>query len=112
MEEHEIYLTSDIVRNYVELLCLVGEVDTANAIVDDCLTNNKQDLIHDKTLYRIATANADRGDFDTAKRLASMTSEAIPTLYRRITKTRQNRLRRVGQGRESYAETTPTQTDP
>ena len=96
MEEHEIDVTSDVIRNYVELLCIAGEIHTATAIADDCFSRERRDLVNNKTLYRLSTANADVGDMETARRLASMTSEVIPILYRKLNN-KEIRLRRVGE---------------
>mmetsp|Transcript_35409 Transcript_35409/g.55120 ORF Transcript_35409/g.55120 Transcript_35409/m.55120 type:complete len:326 (+) Transcript_35409:1-978(+) len=84
MEEDETAPSPDVIRNYVELLCLAGELSTATAVVDDCFSNGRGCLVNNKTLYRLATANADAGNFEIANRLASLTSEVIPILHRKI----------------------------
>jgi pentatricopeptide repeat protein len=106
MEENETAPSSDVIRNYVELLCIAGEVSTANAVVDDCLSNERRSLISNKTLYRLATANADAGNFEIAKRLASMTSEVIPVLHRKI-KSKEQRYFHLTQSKENGGRKAP-----
>lgn len=85
MEEDGVPPSADVVRNYVELLCMGGELSTATALIEDCMTNDEMlSIVNNKALYRVALANAEAGNFDTAKKLASSTSEAIPILHRKI----------------------------
>ena len=85
MEEDGVPPSADVVRNYVELLCMGGELSTATALIEDCMTNDEMlSIVNNKALYRVALANAEAGNFDTAKKLASSTSETIPILHRKI----------------------------
>jgi pentatricopeptide repeat protein len=84
MEQRNVSPSHDIVRNYVELLCLSGEVATATGVVKDALASNQPPLVSNKTIYRIAMANADQGHFCAARDLAYRTSEPIRTLHRNI----------------------------
>ena len=94
MEADGIAPTIDVVRNYVELLCMAGEVSTATSLVQDLLSDGQIDSINNKTLYRVALENAHAGDIETAKDLASMTSESIPVLHRKI-RSKEQRLLHV-----------------
>ena len=69
MEDLGIEPTHHIVREYVEMLCLAEQVDTATAIVLESV--QEQDIISDKTLYRVAMSNAKIGEFDLARQVAS-----------------------------------------
>eukprot|EP00934_Nitzschia_sp_Nitz4_P003030 Nitzschia sp. Nitz4//scaffold13_size275219//148561//150866//NITZ4_000881-RA/size275219-augustus-gene-0.235-mRNA-1//1//CDS//3329536035//3020//frame0 len=83
MEEAGISPSSDVVRQYAELLCLANEVNTATTVVRDCL-ETMPESVNSKTLYRVAIANAERGEFEAAKELASHVSDNIPILDRKI----------------------------
>jgi pentatricopeptide repeat protein len=84
MEEQNVEPSSDVIRNYVELLCLAEEVETATDVVMDVLRSDQSRNVNNKTLYRVAIANADMGNFDVARKLASSTSEYIAVLHRNI----------------------------
>lgn len=85
MEDEEVQPSPDFVRNYVELLCMGNELNTATELIQDCLaTDGMRSVISNKTLYRAAIAHADAGNMDMAKELASQTSELIPVLIRKI----------------------------
>ena len=85
MEENGVAPSGDVVRNYVELLCMGGELTTATALIEDCLTNDKMNtIVNNKTLYRVAVANAEAGNIETAKKMANLTSETIEILHRKI----------------------------
>lgn len=85
MEKEGVEPSADFVRNYVELLCMGNELNTATALIQDCLVTDKmQSVISNKTLYRAAIAHADVGNIDMAKELAAQTSEVIPVLIRKI----------------------------
>jgi pentatricopeptide repeat protein len=86
MEKDGVNPSSFVVRQYVELLCQTGEVGTATSVVDGCLSQDKnQDrLACNKSLYRVALANAETGNHEKAKELARRMSEQIPLLHRKI----------------------------
>ncbi|CAJ1958464.1 unnamed protein product [Cylindrotheca closterium] len=85
MEEEGVQPSADFVRNYVELLCMGNELNTATELIQDCLaTDGMRSVISNKTLYRAAIAHADVGNMDIAKGLAAQTSELIPVLIRKI----------------------------
>ena len=92
MEEDHVSPSSDVVRNYVELLCLTDEIDTANSVVDDFLGRGDTESVNNITLYRVALANADEGNFKKAKEMAALTSEHIPVLHRKIKSKEQRTL--------------------
>ena len=100
MEESGTAPTTQVLRHYVELLCLAGEIQTATSIVKDFLSssrNNKDEerKINNITIYRIAVENARVGNYDVAKELASMTTEVIPALYRKIFSREKNKKKRT-----------------
>lgn len=92
MEEDNIVPSADVVRNYVELLCITNEVSTATSVVNDCLANGQRSSINNIILYRVAMANAEAGNIEMAKELASLTSETIPVLHRKIQSKEQRHL--------------------
>ena len=83
MEADGISPSSDVIRNYVELLCIAGETNTATSVVVDCLSNDRFS-INSKTLYKAAMANAEIGNFEVARDLASHITDDIPILHRKI----------------------------
>ena len=84
MEGNNVMPSPDVIRNYVELLCLAGEVATATAVVKDALASDRPHAVNNKTIYRIAIENANEGEFEIAREMASQTSESIRTLHRNI----------------------------
>jgi pentatricopeptide repeat protein len=83
-----------VIRNYVELLCLGREIETASSIVEDYLSNADQDVrntLNNITIYRVASENADVGNFERAKSLAKQMTEYNSALYRR-TKSKEQRV--------------------
>jgi pentatricopeptide repeat protein len=86
MEEKGVEPSTFVVRQYVELLCQTGEIETATSVVDGCLSDddNRATIVCNKSLYRVALANADRGNFEKAKELAGKMSEEVPVLHRKI----------------------------
>lgn len=78
METQGLSPTQHIVREYIEMLCLVHQVDTATAIVLESLQKGEEHLISDKTIYRVALANAKLQKFDIARRLAGSRRGAEP----------------------------------
>ncbi|KAG7353908.1 PPR: pentatricopeptide repeat domain containing protein [Nitzschia inconspicua] len=86
MERDNILPSSFVIRQYVELLCQVGEVDTATSVVEDCLSSDCEAelIVCNKSLYRVALANAEAGNCRKAKDLAGKMSEKVPVLGRKI----------------------------
>jgi pentatricopeptide repeat protein len=85
MEKNGVEPSVDVIRNYLELLCLAGEVETATSVVEQCLsTNNDRSKINNKSIYRVAMANAEACNFERAKALSKMTSEELPLLDKKI----------------------------
>jgi pentatricopeptide repeat protein len=93
MENDGILPSRDLLRNYVELLCITGESDTANMVIEDMLSNAPESVCS-KTLYRLAMANTDRGNFDRARYLASQITDEIPIVFKKI-RSREQRFRHV-----------------
>jgi len=97
MEENGISPTTHVIRNYIELLCIAGETATATSIVEEYLTSEDSEtrlVVNNITTYRVATENAVRGNFDVARKLASMMTEYVPALHRGI-KSREQRFLHV-----------------
>lgn len=87
MEELGIRPNTHVVRNYVELLCLAGEVSTATSVVNSCLDEKAgpaRTVVNNKTLYRVAMANANEGNYRTALHLSSLMTEPMPVLERKL----------------------------
>jgi hypothetical protein len=78
MEESGISPTHHIIRDYVELLCHANEVETATSVIFEFLTHDG--LVNDKSLYRVALANAELKRFDVARELAGCSREPMPFL--------------------------------
>jgi len=92
MEKEGVQPSADFVRNYVELLCMGNELNTATELIQDCLaTDSMRSVVSNKTLYRAAMAHADVGNIEISKELAAQTSEVIPVLIRKI-KSKEQRL--------------------
>jgi pentatricopeptide repeat protein len=71
MDEQGIAPTHHIIREYVEMLCLLGEVDTATIILKEAATENG--LVTSKSIYRVAMANAKvLHRFDIAREIAQL----------------------------------------
>lgn len=83
MEKVGVLPTQHIVREYVELLCQGGEVETATSVVEEFLEHG---LVSNKTLYRAAIANAEMGQFNVARNLASMSKQPMPFLFKSISR--------------------------
>eukprot|EP00535_Pseudo-nitzschia_heimii_P005261 CAMPEP_0197177728 /NCGR_PEP_ID=MMETSP1423-20130617/3233_1 /TAXON_ID=476441 /ORGANISM="Pseudo-nitzschia heimii, Strain UNC1101" /LENGTH=777 /DNA_ID=CAMNT_0042627327 /DNA_START=238 /DNA_END=2571 /DNA_ORIENTATION=+ len=95
MEEKRTVPNTHVIRNYVELLCLAGEGETATSIVEDHLRSTDpavRNTVNNITIYRVASENADRGNFDRAKSLAARMTERNPALLRRIRSKEQRSL--------------------
>lgn len=95
MDRQGIDPTEPIIRNYVEFLCVSGELRTAYEVVRQCATTNTEDgtaaphLLNTKTVYRAAMANAKAGNLVEARELALAVSEPIPFLLENIAKLEQ-----------------------
>ena len=83
MEERDIALSPHLIREYVEMLCNSGEVETATQVVLDALECG---TVSNKTIYRIAMVNANRGSYDMARHLAGKGSEEMSFLLANIAK--------------------------
>ena len=71
-DDWKIAPTNHVIREYVELLVMAGDVDTANEMVLQALEQQPtgSDLVSSKTLYRLAVANARVGNMTVANQLA------------------------------------------
>lgn len=93
MEKDGILLSRDLLRNYIELLCVTGESAMANLVVDDMIRDSP-DVVCSKTLYRLIKESVDNGDFERARTLAALIRDDIPTIWNRIRRQEQ-RYRRT-----------------
>ena len=85
MEEKGVEPDHRLIRNYVELLCLTQELDTANSVVRGSLEEGgTTGLVNNKILYRVAMCNAEAGQFDVAREMASYAMEPMPFLLDKI----------------------------
>jgi hypothetical protein len=102
MENQGIAPTTHILREYIELLCQMNDISTATAIVREFIQssndntssntgnvdNGQQPAIGNKTLYRVAVANAHAQKFDVAREIAEMGSvynhEPMPFLLYKL----------------------------
>jgi pentatricopeptide repeat protein len=88
MEKCSIEPSSFIIRQYIELLCLAGEVEIATDVVEKRIVDENDQLslmVCNKTIYRVALENLSNGSIEKAKEIAEMMSEPNPTLLRKIT---------------------------
>lgn len=87
MEKDGVEPSSFLIRQYVELLCQTGDVDTATSVVESCSSPTDRGgngIVCNKSIYRVALANAEMGNYEKARELAGMMSEEVPILHRKI----------------------------
>jgi hypothetical protein len=73
------------IRNYVEFLCALREVKTGGLVATDFLKKESMtQLVDNKTLWRVALAHANLGDYDKARQFAASTSEILPFMEAKI----------------------------
>ena len=75
------------VRNYVEFLCLIGQIETATMVARDFLEQGKKNgmrLVDNKTLSRVSIANASVGNFETARCFLACMSESLPHIENKV----------------------------
>jgi hypothetical protein len=75
MEDHKIIPTANIVREYVELLCLGGEVELATQVVRDFRNSNFE--VNAKTLYRVASVHMDAGNPSVGMEIAGWDEDVM-----------------------------------
>ena len=86
---------TQVIRNYVELLCMGGEIDTASSIVEDYLRSDDlefRNIVNNITIYRVVSEHTALGNFERAKALAEQMTEYVPALHRRIKSKEQRSL--------------------
>lgn len=91
MDESGVAPTRHIIREYVELLCQADEVDAATEVVLESLDNGGD--VNDKTLYRVAMAQAEQSNFDAARKVAAHLSERLPEVVHNINRIEHESLR-------------------
>lgn len=84
MEENNVAPNHHVIKEYVELLCIAGEVETATSVVLDSVQT--PGLVNSKTLYRVAMANAHQGQIDIARKMEALSAEPMPFLADAIAK--------------------------
>jgi len=75
------------VQNYVEFLCSLGQVETATLVLTDFLAKYDETgakIVDNKTLARVAVANAEAGDIEMARKCLASMSESLPYLEKRV----------------------------
>lgn len=103
MENESIEPSNHVIRNYVEFLCLADQVDTATGVVKDLLERQiereprNETIVENKTILRVAVANAECGNFGLSRRLAASTSEHLPFMDSKIDKIEERLLQNRGQ---------------
>lgn len=77
--------THHFVRQYVELLCTLGEATTAGLVAQDFMEQTERgQLVCNKTLWRVASAHAENGNIDLARQFGASTSEALPFMEHKL----------------------------
>jgi hypothetical protein len=99
LEERGIAPNHHIIREYVELLCLANEVETATSVVKETLANGG--LVNNKTIYRVAMANVTAKNFAIARELTLTASEPLPFLLENIERAEQREEANGKHGGES-----------
>lgn len=92
MEKDDVLISRDLLRNYIELLCVTGESNLADSVVDDMIRDSP-DLVCSKTLYTLIKVNVDNRDFDRARTLARQIRDDIPTIWNMISRQEQRHHR-------------------
>jgi hypothetical protein len=91
MDEKDIAPDRHVIRNYVELLCEVGQIETASAVVLEAAS--EANLVCSKTIYRVAMANAKLRKFDVARQVAACrTGEPLPLVLAGIEREEQQTI--------------------
>lgn len=73
MEENGVPLCQHCIDNYAQLLCNAGRLDAATEFLVDSI--EKGEAVGNKTIIVLAKNNAEAGNFDVARQLASKTTE-------------------------------------
>jgi len=86
MEDSGIAPTRHIIRDYVELLCRAGDVTTATNVIKEESTSPGpgESVVCSKAIYCVAMANVREGRLDSAREIASWSSEPMPYLLEKI----------------------------
>lgn len=84
MDERGIAPSHHVIREYVELLCQLEQYDLAQQVLD----RMPSELIHNKTLHRVAMTYVDRGEYDKALEVTRRAVPPMPFLVERIERTR------------------------
>lgn len=74
MEDCNVKPTHHVIRDYVEFLCLMGQVETANSVVLGVA--EEPSIVSSKTCYRLATANCRQQQFDVALEIAQLQKDS------------------------------------
>jgi hypothetical protein len=82
MESAGIVPTQHIIKEYTEVLCQTGQLETATEVVFD--TYNDLGSVSSKTVYRVAMANARAGRHEIAREIAKYSDLPVPFLTHNI----------------------------
>lgn len=110
MEEDGIAPTEHIIRQYVELLCEAGQVDTATDVILDA-HNDIPGCVNNKTLYRVAMSNSKIRKFDVARKIANCATIPILNLHKNIDVDERNANYLATKAKERQSNTTVPPTE-
>ena len=83
MEDRGLEPTEHVIREYVEFLCQIEQIDTATEVVLDIAQQGG--ALNSKTIYRVSMANAKLRRFDMARKIAECQGDtALPMLTNSI----------------------------
>jgi hypothetical protein len=90
MEQNGVPMCQHCIDSYAQLLCNMGRLDGATEFLLDSI--EKKELVGNKTIDVVAKNNAQAGNFDIARLLASKTSEHFSHLDHKINDFEKERL--------------------
>jgi len=115
MEERNIIPSHHVVRQYVELLCTVGDIETANTMVLDYLqsTNDpttwegdSQIEMSSRSIYRVARANLESGNPEMAQEIGKYCSRHFIRFHSQVAAELQRQKSKHTQNHQYVAEDT------
>lgn len=90
MEENGVKMCQHCIDSYAQLLCHSGLLDAATEFLFDSL--ERVEIVGNKTLVIIVKMQAQNGNFEVARRLASNTTEPLLYLENRIREMERQRM--------------------
>lgn len=85
MDEHQIEPSEHILREYVEFLCQVDEVETATKVIRDSIDRGLK--VNGKALLRVIQAQMELQQFDMARTIAGWSTQGLPFVEDMIART-------------------------